>query len=188
MVDEKAVVSGAVRTDFILSAEIMVIALNEVADQPFVARAIILAVVGLGITLLVYGVVGLIVKMDDVGLHLSKRPGKGTARFGRGLVKWMPRLLTALTVIGTAAMLWVGGHIILVGTDELGLHFLYGAVHHLEEIVHEAAGALGGVLAWLVNTVASALLGLVVGALVVVVMSLTFHRRKAGSASGTTSH
>jgi predicted DNA repair protein MutK len=186
--DENTIVTGAVRTDFILSAEIMVISLNEVAAEAFVSRAVILAVVAVGITVLVYGVVGLIVKMDDVGLHLSERPGKGAAKLGRGLVKGMPRLLTALTVIGTAAMLWVGGHIILVGTDELGLHFLYGAVHHLEEIVHEAAGALGGVLAWLVNTVASALLGLVVGALVVLVMSLTFHRRKAGSASGTTSH
>ena len=69
------------------------------------------------------------------------------ARLGRGLVKGMPKLLTALTVIGTAAMLWVGGHILLVGTDDLGLHVLYGAVHHLEEIAHEAAGALGGLVA-----------------------------------------
>jgi uncharacterized protein len=186
--DENTIVSGAVRTDFILSAEIMVISLNEVVDQPFVSRAIILALVALGITVLVYGVVGLIVKMDDVGLHLSERPGKGVARFGRGLVKGMPRLLTALTVIGTAAMLWVGGHILLVGTDELGLHVLYGAVHHLEEVAHEATGGLGSVVAWLVNTTASALLGLVVGALIVVVMNLTVHRRKARPAGETTSH
>ena len=179
--DEKTIVSGAVRTDFILSAEIMVISLNEVADQAFLPRAIILVIVALGITVLVYGVVGLIVKMDDVGLHLSERPGKGVARLGRSLVKGMPKLLTALTVIGTAAMLWVGGHILLVGTDDLGLHVLYGAVHHLEEIVHEAAGALGGLVAWLVNTLASALLGLVVGAVIVVVMNLTVHRRKSGA-------
>jgi predicted DNA repair protein MutK len=186
--DENTIVSGAVRTDFILSAEIMVISLNEVVDQGFVSRTIILAVVAVGITVLVYGVVGLIVKMDDVGLHLSERPGKGVARLGRGLVKGMPRLLTALTVVGTAAMLWVGGHILLVGTDELGLHFLYGAVHHLEEAAHEAAGAVGSVVGWLVNTVASALLGLVVGAVIVLVMSLTVHRRKARAASGTESH
>ena len=186
--DEKTIISGAVRTDFILSAEIMVISLNEVVDQGFVSRAIILAVVAVGITVLVYGVVGLIVKMDDVGLHLAERPGKGVARLGRGLVKGMPRLLTALTVVGTAAMLWVGGHILLVGTDELGLHFLYGAVHHLEEAAHEAAGAFGSVVGWLVNTVASALLGLVVGAVIVLVMSLTVHRRKARAASGTESH
>jgi hypothetical protein len=177
--DEKTIVSGAVRTDFILSAEIMVISLNEVADEAFLSRAVILAVVALGITILVYGVVGLIVKMDDVGLSLSQRPGKGISRFGHGLVKAMPRLLTALTVVGTAAMLWVGGHILLVGSDELGLHAVYGAVHHLEELAHEATGALGGVVGWLVNTLASALVGLVVGALIVLVMNLTVHRRKA---------
>jgi len=176
--DEKTIVSGAVRTDFILSAEIMVISLNEVADEAFVSRAVILAVVAVGITVLVYGVVGLIVKMDDVGLSLSQRSGKGVARFGHGLVKAMPRLLSALTVIGTVAMLWVGGHILLVGTDELGLHFLYETVHHLEEAAHDATGALGGVVGWLVNTLGSALLGLVVGALLVVVMDLTVHRRK----------
>ena len=185
--DEDTIVSGAVRTDFILSAEIMVISLNEVVDQPFLSRAVILAVVALGITVLVYGVVGVIVKMDDVGVHLAERPGKGVARFGRGLVKAMPRLLTALTVIGTAAMLWVGGHIILVGTDDLGLTFLYDAVHHVEESAKAATGALGGVVGWLVNTLASALLGLIVGAVIVVVLSLTLHRRKAQPAGGTSS-
>ncbi|TFV86160.1 DUF808 domain-containing protein [Blastococcus sp. CT_GayMR16] len=186
--DEDTVVSGAVRTDFILSAEIMVISLNEVVDQPFVSRAVILAVVAVGITVLVYGVVGLIVKMDDVGLSLSQRSGNRVAGFGRGLVKAMPRLLTALTVIGTAAMLWVGGHIILVGTDELGLTFLYDAVHHVEEAAHDAAGAVGAVVGWLVNTLASAILGLAVGAVIVVVMTLTVHRRTAGSANTAGSH
>jgi len=176
--DEDTVVSGAVRTDFILSAEIMVISLNEVVDQPLVSRAVILAIVALGITVLVYGFVGLIVKMDDVGLRLAELPGKGVSRLGRGLVKAMPRLLTALTVVGTAAMLWVGGHILLVGTDELGLTFLYDAVHHVEEAAHDAAGAVGGVVGWLVNTAASAVLGLLVGGLVVVVLTLTLHRRK----------
>jgi predicted DNA repair protein MutK len=177
--DEKTIVTGAVRTDFILSAEIMVISLNEVVDEPFLSRLVILVIVAIGITVLVYGVVGLIVKMDDAGLSLSQRPGKAVSRFGHGLVKAMPRLLTVITVIGTAAMLWVGGHILLVGTDELGLHFLYEAVHHWEEAAKEATGALGGVVAWLVNTGASAVLGLVVGALIVLVMNLTFHRRKA---------
>jgi hypothetical protein len=80
-------------------------------------------------------------------------------------------------------MLWVGGHILLVGTDELGLHFLYETVHHLEEAAHDATGALGGVVGWLVNTLGSAILGLVVGALIVVVMSLTVHRRKKSAAA-----
>ncbi|MCF6744556.1 DUF808 domain-containing protein [Blastococcus sp. KM273128] len=179
--DEKTIVSGAVRTDFILSAEIMVISLNEVAGEGFWSRAAILAVVAVGITVLVYGVVGVIVKMDDVGLSLSQRAGKRVAAFGRALVKGMPKLLSALTVVGTAAMLWVGGHIILVGTDELGWHGLYDVVHHLEEAAHDATGALGGVVGWLVNTLASALLGLVVGALVVLVMNLTVHRDEAGA-------
>jgi predicted DNA repair protein MutK len=157
----------------------MVIALNEVVDEPFVSRAIILAVVAIGITILVYGVVGAIVKMDDAGLALSQREGKGTATFGRGLVKAMPRLLTVLSVVGTAAMLWVGGHIILLGTDELGLHLFYDVVHHLEEAAHEATGALGGVVGWLVNTLGSALLGLVVGAIIVTIGHFTWHRRKA---------
>jgi uncharacterized protein len=186
--DEKTIISGAVRTDFILSAEIMVISLNEVVDESFVSRAVILAVVAVGITVLVYGVVGVIVKMDDVGLSLSQRSGKGIARFGRGLVKGMPKLLTALTVIGTAAMLWVGGHILLVGTDELGLHFLYETVHHLEEAAKEATGALGSVVGWLVNTLGSALLGLAVGALIVAVMTVTVHRRKARPANEAPSH
>jgi len=170
--DEDAVVAGAVRTDFILSAEIMVIALNEVVDQGVWSRAVILAVVAVAITVLVYGVVGAIVKMDDVGLHLSAKRGRAVAALGRGLVKAMPRLLAVLTVVGTAAMLWVGGHILLVGSDELGLHALYGAVHSVEEAAHEATGALGGLVGWLVNTLGSALLGLVVGAVVVAVVSL----------------
>src|SRR3954454_6992787 len=131
--DEKTIVTGAVRTDFILSAEIMVISLNEVVDQSFWARAVILAIVAVGITVLVYGVVGLIVKMDDVGLHLAQRDSTGIAGLGRGLVKGVATLVRGLTVGGTAAMLWVGAHILLLGPDELGLHVLYDAVHHLEE-------------------------------------------------------
>ncbi len=181
--DEKTIVTGAVRTDFILSAEIMVISLNEVAAEGFVARAIILIIVALGITVLVYGVVGVIVKMDDVGLNLAQRSGKAVAAIGRGLVKGMPRLLSVLTVVGTAAMLWVGGHIILVGTDELGLHAIYDVVHHLEEAAHDATGALGGVVGWIVNTLGSALLGLVVGSVIVAVMTLTVHRKRTPSSS-----
>jgi predicted DNA repair protein MutK len=175
---EKVMVSGAIRTDFILSAEIMVISLNEVADEGLLSRAVILVVVGVAITLLVYGVVGLIVKMDDVGLHLSGRDS-GTARtVGRLLVQGMPKLLALLSTVGMVAMLWVGGHILLVGTDELGWHGPYALVHAAEEVVHEAA-AVGGVLAWLVNTLASAIIGLVVGALVVAVLHLLPRRRRA---------
>jgi predicted DNA repair protein MutK len=180
---EKQVVSGAIRTDFILSAEIMVIALNEVADQGFVSRGLILVVVAIGITLLVYGAVAAIVKMDDAGLALAERPSALAQKVGRGLVHAMPRLLTVITVVGTAAMLWVGGHIILVGVDDLGWHALYEAVHHAEEAVHDATGAIGGVLAWLTNTAASALLGLVVGAVAVAVMHVLPFGRKHGATS-----
>lgn len=179
--DEKALVSGAVRTDLILSAEILVISLNEVIDEPFWSRLAILAIVALLMTVVVYGVVALIVKMDDAGLRLAESSGP-VAALGRGLVRAMPMVLTALTVIGTAAMLWVGGHILLVGTDELGLHALYSAVHHVEEAAHDATGALGGVVGWLVNTVASAVLGLIVGALIVTVVTLVARRRKSGAA------
>jgi predicted DNA repair protein MutK len=178
---EKSMVSGAIRTDFILSAEIMVIALNEVADEPFVSRAIILAVVAVGITLLVYGVVGLIVKMDDIGLHLAERDSGAAQAVGRFLVRGMPKLLAVLSTVGIVAMLWVGGHILLVGVDELGWHAPYELVHHLEEAVHGVAG-LGGFLAWLVNTLASALIGLVVGAVVVAVMHVLPRRKKAAAA------
>lgn len=176
--DEKTLIAGAVRTDLILSAEIMVITLNEVIDEPFWSRLAILAVVALVMTVAVYGVVALIVKMDDAGLRLSQLSG-AIASFGRGMVKAMPMVLTTLTVVGTAAMLWVGGHILLVGSDELGVHFLYSAVHHMEEAAHDATGALGGLIGWIVNTVFSAILGLIVGAIVVVVMTFTVHRRKA---------
>lgn len=176
--DEKTLISGAVRTDLILSAEIMVITLNEVIDEPFWSRLAILVVVAVVMTVVVYGAVGLIVKMDDAGLRLAQLSG-AIATLGRGLVKAMPKVLTVLTVVGTAAMLWVGGHILLVGTDELGLHFLYEAVHHVEEAAHDATGFLGGLTGWLVNTIASAILGLILGAVVVLVMNLTIHRRKA---------
>ncbi|MBW9215608.1 DUF808 domain-containing protein [Mumia sp. zg.B53] len=174
---EGRVVSGAVRTDLILSAEIMVIALNEVADEPLLSRAVILAVVALGITALVYGVVAVIVKMDDIGLSLAARSSAAARAVGRFLVKAMPVVLATLSVVGVVAMLWVGGHILLVGIDELGWHAPYDLVHHLEEIVHDAVPSLGGALPWIVNTTASALLGVLVGAIVVAASHLVPRRR-----------
>ncbi|OUZ12570.1 ABC transporter [Aeromicrobium sp. PE09-221] len=167
---EDAVVSSAVRTDFILSAEIMVIALNEVAAEPLLSRAIILAVVGIAITALVYGVVALIVRMDDIGMSLAERSSRLARRIGRGLVKAMPKVMTTLATVGVVAMLWVGGHILLIGTDELGWHALYAFVHHIEPA--------NGAAAWLVNTAASALLGLVVGAVVVALWHVIDARRQ----------
>ena len=178
-------IAGAIRTDFILSAEIMVIALNEVLDSTpdagFLMRAVILAVVAVFITVLVYGVVALIVKMDDIGLRLAERPSAGAQRVGRSLVAAMPRLLAFITVVGTAAMLWVGGHILLVSSDELGWHAPYDVVHHWEEAVHEAVAGVGAALAWVVNTLASAVVGLAVGAVVVAGMHLVPRKRAHGN-------
>ncbi len=168
--DEETVVKGAIRTDFILSAEIMVIALNEVADEPFASRAIILVVVAFAITALVYGVVALIVKMDDVGLVLAGRRSALSQRVGRGLVAAMPRLLAVISTVGIVAMLWVGGHILLVGVDDLGWHSPYDLVHDLEHAAHDSWHAAGAALGWLTNTLCSAVVGLVVGAVVVAVM------------------
>lgn len=179
---EKTMVAGAIRTDFILSAEIMVISLNEVADEPIVSRAVILVLVAIGITLLVYGVVAVIVKMDDIGLRLAETRKGALATFGRLLVRAMPKVLSVLSSVGIVAMLWVGGHILLVGVDELGWHAPYELVHHLEEAVHGVEG-IGGFLAWLANTLASAVIGLIVGAVVVAVMHVIPRRRKDAHAA-----
>jgi len=177
---EKTMVAGAIRTDFILSTEIMVIALDEVAHEPFVSRAIILAVVALAITAIVYGVVALIVKMDDVGLYLAERRRGAAAAIGRTLVLAMPKVLAVLSTVGIVAMLWVGGHILLVGLEELGWGVPYEAVHSAEEAVHDVA-SIGGFLAWLTNTLASALVGALVGAVVVTVFHLVPRRKKDAS-------
>lgn len=167
---ESATIAGAIRTDFILSAEIMVIALKEVLDRGVVSRAVILIVVALVITAIVYGLVALIVKMDDVGLSLAERADEWSQRVGRILVSGMPKLLAFLTIVGTAAMLWVGGHILIIGAHELGWDLPYDIVHDLEDVVHDVGG-VGGLLAWLVNTALSAVVGFAVGALVVGVVS-----------------
>lgn len=155
---EDKLVKGAIMTDLILSAEIMVISLNEVADQPMLFRAAVLIVVGIGITALVYGAVAVLVKMDDIGLRMVER-GKGAA-FGRGLVAAMPKVLSTIGFIGTFAMLWVGGHIIVVGLEEFGFTWPYDFIHGLEV----AAG--GGFLGWLVNTFFSLIVGLIWGLIV----------------------
>lgn len=165
---ESALVRGAIFTDLILSAEIMVISLNEVADQPLLTRALVLILVGLIVTFAVYGVVGVLIKIDDIGLAIAHKQGasEGMKKFGLFLVKGMPKLLTAIGIIGTLAMLWVGGHILLVGFDELGLHWPYQAVHHVVENFEH----LGGAVTWLVETGFSLLFGLLVGALIAVVV------------------
>ena len=175
---EKLMVSGAVRTDFILSAEIMAIALNEVADEPLASRAIILAVVAVAITIGVYGVVGLIVKMDDIGLHLAKGRNGAARAFGRGLVRLMPKLLAFLSTVGIAAMLWVGGQIVIHGLEEFGLGGIAHLLHDSGAAVGHALPAIGGALEWAVGAVGSGLFGLALGGVIVAVHHAVAHKHK----------
>jgi predicted DNA repair protein MutK len=171
---EERQVSGAIRTDFILSAEIMAIALADLPEQSILMQAVVLAAVGIAITIAVYGVVGLIVKMDDVGLHLAQRRGAGTRALGRGLVRGMPALLKALSAIGTAAMVWVGGGIIVHGLEEFGLETIPHWVHAAAAGAAHAVPFAHGVVEWVVTAAGSALVGLVVGSVIAAVV----HRLK----------
>jgi predicted DNA repair protein MutK len=176
---EQRQVSGAVRTDFILSAEIMAIALSQLPRLTLIEQAAVLAVVAIAITLGVYGAVALIVKMDDVGLHLCARKTAPARALGHALVHAMPVLLTALSLIGTAAMLWVGGGIFSHGLEELDVAAIVPhTVHEIAVAAGEAIPAIRGAVEWLVEAVGSAVVGLVVGALVVIVFHLVPKRRK----------
>jgi len=129
----------------------------------------------------VYGVVAVVVKMDDVGLQLTQTASRIGQQVGRGLVAGMPKLLSALSAVGTVAMLWVGGHILLAGSDHLGWRTPHGLVHNVEDQVRHLVESVGGVLAWLVNTGMSALIGLVVGAAVVALTHLVSFARRGRS-------
>jgi uncharacterized protein len=166
---EAIMVSGAIRTDFILSAEIMAIALAEVSEQSIGMQAGILALVAVAITIGVYGLVGLIVKMDDIGLHLAKTGIAASRAFGRMLVRAMPWLLWALSGIGTAAMIWVGGGIILHGIEEFGLTTLPHLVHDLAEAAAHAVPFASGLIEWTVTAIGSGIFGLIIGAVLVFV-------------------
>jgi hypothetical protein len=167
---EKKRVAGAIRTDLILSAEIMAITLNELDLPTWWERALALALVGVAVTVVVYGAVALIVKMDDIGLHLSEKDSAASQRFGHFLVASVPKLLTLLSVVGTVAMLWVGGGIIVHGTHEIGFDLLYNAAHGIEYAVKGATGALSGVLGWASYAAVSALIGLALGAVIAFVL------------------
>ena len=166
---EKKMVGSAIRTDLILSAEITAIALADLAERPLATQAAALAVVGLLITVAVYGAVALIVKMDDIGLHLAERRLASTRALGRGLVKAMPMVLTALATIGTLAMLWVGGGILVHGLHEFHLDLLPGLI---ESLGHAAGQVplIGPVTAWLATAAASAIVGLVTGGVIVAIL------------------
>jgi len=163
---EDAKVKGAIRTDLILSAEIMAIALASVAESPILTQAIVLIIVAIAITAGVYGVVGLIVKMDDIGLHLAGRRSAFTRAIGRGLVKAMPVLMGALAKIGTAAMLWVGGGILLHGAEVLGWEMPAALVHHAAEGVGHAVPFASAAVAWMVTALCAGIIGLAIGGLI----------------------
>ncbi|RAK65986.1 DUF808 domain-containing protein [Hymenobacter edaphi] len=160
---EQQRVAGAVRTDIILSAEIMAIAYSQVTGQPIVNQIMVMLAVAVVITVGVYGFVGLIVKMDDIGMHLAQEnKNPATQKVGRGIVKFMPHFLRILSYVGTAAMLWVGAEIIAHGIP-LTAHWL----HELELALADVP-----VLAWLAKALACAIFGLAVGFVVEKVVGL----------------
>jgi predicted DNA repair protein MutK len=169
---ERDKIKGAVRTDFVLSAEIIVIALGTVADKPFATQVAVLSGIGLLMTVGVYGLVAAIVKMDDAGAWLLERGGRLQAAVGRALLLAAPKLMKALTVIGTAAMFLVGGGILMHGMP--GGH----AITHAVE-------AVAGPLAVLATSLADMLLGIVAGALALGAMSLYGRLRGKGDQAGT---
>jgi predicted DNA repair protein MutK len=168
---EEEKIASAIKTDFILSAEIMVITLGAVSVSGIAMQATILAVVGIGITIAVYGVVALIVKADDLGLSLSQSRAAPLRAIGRGLVKGMPYFLAALSALGIAAMIWVGGGIILHGLEGYGFEGLPHVIHDAAAAVEHAVPALGGFLAWLVGALAAGLFGIVVGLIAIPAVS-----------------
>lgn len=174
---EKRQVGGAIRTDFILSAEIMAIALADLPELSLAMRAAVLVAVAVAITAGVYGVVAMIVKMDDIGLHLSRRTSATARAIGHGLVRAMPMLLQALSNIGVAAMVWVGGGIILHGLTAFGLGAAPHFVDHIAEVAAHAVPFGQGLVQWLIGALCSAVVGLVVGGIIVGALHLR-HARK----------
>ncbi|GAB2451774.1 putative DNA repair protein MutK [Conyzicola lurida] len=169
--DEKKLIFGAIRTDLILSTEIMLIALAEL-DPDFGIWMTLgaLAVIGLAMTIVVYGAVALLVKIDDIGLGLMKNPARKVRRTGARIVAAMPTVFRVISIVGTVAMLWVGGHLVIANLAETFWHGPYDLVH----AVTHAIEAAGPVVAWIVDTAISAVFGLVLGMIVVgIVLGMT---------------
>ena len=161
---EEQRVKGAIKTDFILSAEIMTITLSAIETDSVALRAGVLAMVAVGITALVYGVVAALVKMDDLGLKLSQVGRLALTRaFGRGLVTAMPTVMLVISTVGTAAMLWVGGSIIVHGLRDLGWPLAYDEIHHLADAAAMAVPLAPGFVGWFVTALFDGLIGLALG-------------------------
>lgn len=163
---EDAKVAGAIRTDLVLSAEIMAIALASIVEPNLAVKALVLAAVALLITVGVYGAVALIVKADDAGLYLAQKGGPVSRLVGRALVHGMPPFLKGLALVGTVAMLWVGGGILIHGLNEFGVTGPEHVQHAISEIIANAVPGIGGFFAWLVRALSSAMVGLIAGAIV----------------------
>jgi len=161
---EPKLVFGAVRTDLILSTEIMLIALSSLdPGLAFWPKVGALALIGLGMTALVYGAVALLVKLDDVGLQMMKHPSRGTRRAGARIVRAMPTVFRVISIVGTVAMLWVGGHLVIANLAET----FWAGPDELLHAVEHAVEAAGPVVTWIVDTAVSAVFGLVLGMVVV---------------------
>lgn len=171
---EESRVKGAIKTDFILSAEIVAITLSSIGEAPLLTTALTLAAVSVAITVAVYGAVALLVKADDLGLRLAQGGYGATRALGRGIVLAMPWVLKLIATVGTAAMLWVGGSILVHGAHELGLHEPYDLIHR----VAEGAGALGGGAAeWLATAGLDGLVGLALGLAIIPLAGLLMKAR-----------
>lgn len=179
---ERQITRSAIRTDLVLSAEIMIIALAEVAREGFWARSIILIAVAFVITFLVYGLVAILVKMDDFGHALSRRSHAPTARWGRLIVAAMPHVLRTIGVVGTFAMVWVGGHLLLTSTADLGWGAPHAAVHHVASLA-SSVPSVGGFLFWCIETTFSLVIGALVGSVVAGLSLLVRRTRPAKHAS-----
>ncbi len=165
---EETRVKGAIKTDFILSAEIMTISLAAIETDSRLNQGLVLAVIAIGITALVYGVVALLVKMDDAGLKLSQIGKTAFVRnFGRGMVRYMPTLMAVIATIGTTAMLWVGGNIIVHGLHNLGIDWPYQPIKDISY----AVGGESGFLKWLVTATLDGILGLILGLLLIPIVT-----------------
>jgi uncharacterized protein len=175
--DEK--VASAIKTDFILSAEIMAIALATVSDQTILMQALVLALVGIGITVAVYGVVALIVRADDIGVVLARNDsdsiaGRISRALGRALVLGMPSFLTFVGAIGTAAMIWVGGSIVVHGLEAYGLHSVSHAINSVADATAHALPTAAGLAKWTVLAFSTGIVGLLIGVVSIPVVGFVF--------------
>ena len=172
---EEQRVAGAIKTDFILSAEIMTIALAAIESDDWISSAAVLAVVAIGITALVYGAVALLVKMDDAGLKLSQVGRlEATRAFGLWMVKAMPTLMTVISVVGTVAMLWVGGSIIIHGLEVLGWHWPYETIHHIAVEGSHLVGASQGLVEWVITATIDGVIALLIGLMLIPIVTRVF--------------